>query len=83
MFRKMTQEHAVRIQHDLLLGSGSLPNGDPFLTYGIWVLPFTHDGKGLDVLLEDRAIASETDYEKAKEEATKRRLEVLARTDTY
>jgi hypothetical protein len=83
MFRKMTQEHAVRIQHELLPGSGSVPNGDPFLTYGIWVLPFTHDGKGLNVFLDDRAIASEADYQKAKEEAKKKRLEVLARKDTY
>jgi hypothetical protein len=83
MLRKMTKEQAVRIQHELLPGSGSVPNGDPFLTYGIWVLPFTHDGRGLNVFLVDRAIASESDHQKAKKEATQKHQEVLARKDTY
>jgi len=69
---KMTPEQALRIQHELLPGSGSIPNGDPFLTYGMWVLPFTHDAKGLSVFLADRTIASGSDHRKAKEEATQK-----------
>ena len=78
----MTREQVVRIQQELLPGSGSVPNGDPFLTYGIWVLPFIHGGRALNVFLVDRTIASESDHEKAKEEATQKRAEALARRDT-
>jgi hypothetical protein len=79
MIRKMTQEQAVRIRRELLPGSGAVPNGEPFLTYGIWVLPFTKGGMGVEVFLIDRAISSEADHEKAKEEADKKFREVLAR----
>jgi hypothetical protein len=73
----MTQEQVVRIQQELLPGSGSFPNGDPFLTYGIWVLPFTKLGIGLRIFLVDRVISSEADHEKAREEATERIGEAL------
>jgi hypothetical protein len=77
----MTEEQAVRIQRELVPGSGCVPNGEPFLTYGIWVLPFTHGDTGLTVLLIDRSIASEADHKKAKEEATQKLQEVLGRKD--
>jgi hypothetical protein len=82
MIRKMTQVQALRIQHELLPGSGSISNGDPFLTYGMWVLPFSHDGKGISVFLPDRTVASGSDHRKAKKEATQRLVEALARKDT-
>jgi hypothetical protein len=50
------------VQHELLRGSGSVANGEPFLTYGIWVLPFTRSGMGLEVFLIDRPVASEADH---------------------
>jgi hypothetical protein len=68
----MMQEQAVRIQHELLPGSGCVPNGEPFLTYGIWVLPFTNGSIGLNVFLVDRRIASEADHQEAKREAVEK-----------
>jgi hypothetical protein len=82
MIGKMTPEQALRIQHELLPGSGSIPNGDPFLTYGMWVLPLIHDGKGISVFLPDRTVSTGSDYRKAKEEATQKVVEVIARKDT-
>jgi len=75
----MTREQAVRIQREILPGSGCVPNGEPFLTYGIWVVPLSHDGIGLNVFLIDREIASESDHLTAKDEATKKLLESIAR----
>ena len=77
----MTQEQLVRIQRELLPGSGSFPDGDPFQIYGIWVLPFTKLGIGLRVFLVDRTISSEADHEKSKEEAIEKFREALARKD--
>jgi hypothetical protein len=77
--KKMTPEQVVRIQRELLPGSESVPNGEPFLTYGIWVLPFMRSGMGLEVYLIDRPISSEADYKKAKEEASQKFRELLAR----
>jgi hypothetical protein len=54
---------------------------EPFKTYGIWVLAFSHRGKVLTVFLTDRPIESEADYEIAKEEAVQKLREVLARPD--
>jgi hypothetical protein len=65
----MTQEQAVRIQRELLRASDCAPNGRPFLTYGIWVLPFSRAGATSEIFLIDRKITSEADHEKAKEEA--------------
>jgi hypothetical protein len=75
----MTREQAVRIQRELLPGSGSVPKGEPFLTYGIWVLPFPHGGAGLEVFLVDRTVASEADHAKAKEEAAQKLEQAMAR----
>jgi hypothetical protein len=58
----MTKEQAVRVQRELVPGSGCVPNGEPFLTYGIWVLPFTHIDVGLTVFLVDRPIKTEPDH---------------------
>jgi hypothetical protein len=77
----MTQEQVLRVQRELLPGSGCFPNGDPFLVYGIWVLPFTKLGSGLKVFLVDRAISSEADHEKAREEAVKSFRRAVARKD--
>jgi hypothetical protein len=65
---KMTKAQAVRIQRELVPGSGCVPTDEPFKTYGIWVLAFSHRGKGLTVFLTDRPIESEAEYEIAKEE---------------
>jgi hypothetical protein len=75
----MTQEQAARIQREILPGSGCDPAGKPFLTYGIWVLPVTHAGVGLNVFVIDRPITSESDHEKAKTEAVQKLQEALAR----
>ena len=77
----MTQEQALRIQRELLPGSGCVPNGEPFLTYGIWVLRFTYGPIGVNVLLVDRPIASEADHKKAQEEAVQKLREAIARPD--
>jgi hypothetical protein len=77
----MTQKQALRIQRELLPGSRSVPNGEPFLTYGIWVFPFTHGGVGLTVFLVDRPIASESDHEETKKEAAEKLKQVIARPD--
>jgi hypothetical protein len=77
--KKMTSEQAGRIQRELLPGSESVPNGEPFLTYGIWVLPFMKSGMGLEVFLIDRQISSEADLNKAKEEANQKFQGLLAR----
>jgi hypothetical protein len=66
---KLTKEQAVRIQRELVPGSKCAPNGEPFLTYGIWVLPLTH-GIELTVLLIDRSITSKADQKKSEEEAS-------------
>jgi len=79
----MTQAQAVRIQRELVPGSGCVPNGDPFLTYGIWVLHFTYGGIGLSVFLIDRLIASEPDHQWAKEEAARKLAEAIARPDMF
>lgn len=79
IIKKMTPEQAVRIQRELLPGSESVPNGEPFLTYGIWVLPFMKRGMGLEVFLIDRPISSEADLKNAKEEANQKFRELLAR----
>jgi hypothetical protein len=74
----MTLEQALRIQRELLLGSDCVQNGEPFLTYGIWVLPFSRAGAASEVFLIDTNIASEADYEKAKEEATDKLKQAIA-----
>jgi hypothetical protein len=77
----MTPEQVIRIQRELLPGSGSFPDGDPFLIYGMWVFPFTKRGIGLRVFLVDRAISSEADHEQAKEEAAERFREAVVKKD--
>jgi hypothetical protein len=77
----MTKAQAVRIQRELVPDSGCVPNGEPFLTYRIWVLPFTYGGIGLTVFLIDRPITSEGDHEGAKEEAVQKLGEAIARPD--
>jgi hypothetical protein len=79
----MTQEQAVRIQRELVPGSGCVPNGEPFLTYGVWVLPFTYGGIGVNVFLIDRPITSEGDHDWAREEAVQKLQEAIARPDMY
>jgi hypothetical protein len=74
----MTQEQAVRIQRELLRGSGCFPNGEPFLTYGIWVLPFVRSGAGSEVFLIDRIITSESDHQNAKNEAADKLRQAIA-----
>jgi hypothetical protein len=75
----MTKKQAVRVQRELVPGSNCIPNGEPFLTYGIWVLPFTYGGIGLTVFLVDRPITSEFDHERAREEAGLKLREAIAR----
>ena len=75
----MTQEQAARVQREIAPGSGCVPNGEPFLTYGIWVLPFAHGGTGLNVFVADRQITSESDHETTKIEAIQKINEVLTR----
>jgi hypothetical protein len=75
----MTQEQALRLQRELLPGSGVVPNGEPFLTYGIWVLPFTYGSIGLNVLLVDRPIRSEADHLEALDEAIEKLRRAKAR----
>jgi hypothetical protein len=77
--KRMINAQAVRIQRELVPGSGCVPSGEPFLTYGIWVLPFTHSGIGLTVFLIDRSITSEADHNRAMEEAVQAREETVRR----
>jgi len=79
MISQMTQEQAARVQHELLRGSGCVLNGEPFLTYGIWVLPFTHGSIGLNVFLVERRIASEAAHQEAKREAAEKLGQAIAR----
>ena len=74
----VTLEQAMRVQSELLRGSDCVPNGEPFLTYGIWVLPFSRDGAASEVFLIDRKITSEADNEKAKEEAVDKLNQAIA-----
>jgi hypothetical protein len=78
---KMTKEQAARIQRELAPGSGCVQNGEPFLTYGIWVLPLGYGGIALNVFLIDRSIASESDHERAMEEAIEKLREAIAMPD--
>jgi hypothetical protein len=78
----MTKEQVVRIQREVVPDFGCIPNGEPFLTYGIWVLPFSRDGVGLNVFLIDREITFESDHHTAKEEATKKLSEAIARPES-
>jgi hypothetical protein len=55
-----------------------VPNGEPFLTYGIWVLPFSRAGAASEVFLNDRKITSEADHEKAREEMTCKLKQAIA-----
>ena len=64
----MTREQAARIQREILPAFGSVPNGDPFLTHGTWVLPFSRSGVPSEVFIFERKITSEADHEKAKQE---------------
>jgi hypothetical protein len=68
----------MRVQGELLRGSDCVPNGEPFLTYGIWVLPFSHAGAASEVFLIDRTITSEVDYGEAKEEAVDKLNQAIA-----
>jgi hypothetical protein len=77
----MTKEQVIRIQREILPGSGHVPNGEPFLTYGIWVLPFSRDGIGVNVFLIDRETTSESEHVAAKEEATKKLSEAISRPE--
>jgi hypothetical protein len=77
----MTKEQVVRIQRELVPDSGCVPNGEPFLTYGMWVLPFSYGGIGLTVFLVDRSIASESDHNDVKEEAAQKLAEAISRPD--
>ena len=77
----MTKEQALRVQRELVPGSKCVPNGEPFLTYGIWVLPFTYGGAGLTVFLVDRPIISESDHDRATDEAAQKLREAIARPD--
>ena len=77
--KTMTKAQAVRIQRELLPGSECVPNGEPFLTYGIWVLPFKYGGIELTVFLIDRSIASEGEHETTKEEAVQKLRDAIAR----
>jgi len=81
MISEMTQEQAARVQHELLRGSECVLNGEPFLTYGIWVLPFTHGQIGLTVFVTDRPVASESDHQEATREATETLQHALSRKD--
>src|SRR5580704_174733 len=74
----VTLEQAMRVQRELLRGSDCVPNGEPFLTYGIWVLPFSRAGAASEVFLVDRKITTEADHEKAKEEATDKLNQAIA-----
>jgi hypothetical protein len=78
----MTKQQAARVQRELVPGSGCVPNGEPFLTYGIWALPFSYGGIEVTVLLVDRPVVSEGDYERAKEESVQKLAEAIARPDT-
>jgi len=75
----MKEEQAVRIQHELLPDCGCVLKGKPFLMYGIWVLPFTHDSVWLTVYLIDRPIVSEADHQEAKREAEEKLGHAIAR----
>ena len=77
----MTKQQAAQVQRELGPGSGCVPSGEPFLTYGIWVLPFSHNGVGLTVFLVDRPIASEVDHERARKEVFTRLEEVIGRPE--
>jgi hypothetical protein len=81
MLVRMTTAQAVRLQREVVPGTLCVPNGEPFLTYGMWVLPFTYGGIELNVLLIDRPIASKGDHERAKEEAAYKLGEAIARPD--
>jgi hypothetical protein len=74
----VTLEQAIRVQSELLRGSDCVPNGEPFLTYGIWVLPFSRDGAASEIFLVDRKIASKADHRKAKEEAMDKLTQAIA-----
>jgi len=78
----MTQEQALRLQRELLPGSGVVSNGEPFLMYGIWVLPFTHGSIGLNVFLVDRPIRSEADHQEAVVEAIEKLRPAKAKRDS-
>jgi hypothetical protein len=77
----MTKEQAARVQRELVPGSNCIPNGEPFLTYGIWVLPFVYGGIGLTVFLVDSPIVSESDHKRATEEAAQKLRDAIARPD--
>ena len=78
----MIQEQALRIQREILPAFGSVPNGEPFLTYGIWVLPFSRAGAASEVFLVDRKITSKADHAKAREEAVEKLKQAIAGLET-
>jgi len=75
----MTQKQALRLQRELLPGSGVVSNGEPFLTYGMWVLPFTRGSLELNVFLNDRPVRSEVDHPEAMDEAIEKLRQAKAR----
>jgi hypothetical protein len=75
----MTQAQATRIQHELLPISKGIPNRDPYLEYGIWILPFDRGGTILNVFLEDRNLMTETDHARAKRDASENFKRALGR----
>jgi hypothetical protein len=74
----MTPGQARRIQRETLPAFGSVPNGEPFLTFGIWVFPFSRAGAASEVFLVDRTITSEVDHLKAKKEAADKLRQLIA-----
>jgi hypothetical protein len=75
----MTKQQAANIQREIAPDYGCVPNGEPFLTYGIWVLPLAHHGDGINVFVTDREITSESASAKAKAEAIQKLQESLGR----
>jgi hypothetical protein len=65
----MTLEQVRRIQRELVPVSQGIPNGEPYLEFGIWALPFVHRNSVINVFLADSAIASESELTRLKREA--------------
>lgn len=67
----MTQEQIAQICGDFLPSAGNLPAGEPSLSVGFWVVPFSRKGFVLQAFLRDRPASSESELGEAKRELEK------------
>jgi hypothetical protein len=77
----MTRDQMLGMWREILPGAGNASDGEPRLKDGTWTIPFRRATFRLQVSLRDRPIASESDYQRAKEELESKIGLAIAQSD--